>query len=163
MRRENNFKTFWKRGTGTKLFRLSLSLFAGSRKAVLGLHGRQLGLLLVRVQLLEGLVGLVVEDDEVPVADVEAAKMVASVLGVEDVLVDDEGGAAGLGCVANSNLPYCAVFSENVVHLLGRNLVRQVPDVQNSVHFWGKSNLQMKSKFTSTEADSLKNKAVALQ
>ena len=85
---------------GTKLFRLSLGLFAGSCEAVLGLHGRKLRLLLVRVQLLEGLVGLVVEDDEVPVADVEAAEVVASVLRVEDVLVHDEGGAAGLGCVA---------------------------------------------------------------
>jgi len=77
-----------------------LSLFAGGREAVLGLHGRKLGLLLVRVQLLEGLVGLVVEDDEVSVANVEAAQVVARVLGVEDVFVDDESCAASFRSVA---------------------------------------------------------------
>ena len=43
---------------------------------------------------------LIVEHHEVAVADVEAGQVVAGVLGVKDVLVDDEGGAARLGCVA---------------------------------------------------------------
>lgn len=69
-------------------------------KPVLGLHGVELRLLLLGVQLLEGLVCLVVEDDEVAVADVEAAEVVARVLGVEDVLVHHEGRAARVGRVA---------------------------------------------------------------
>ena len=47
---------------------------------------------------------LVVEDDEVAVADVEAGEVVAGVLGVEDVLVHDERRPARLGRVAHSDL-----------------------------------------------------------
>ena len=53
---------------------------------------------------------LVIEDDEVSVADVEAGEVVAGVLGVEDVLVDDERRPARLGRVAHSDL------SENELH-----------------------------------------------
>ena len=36
----------------------------------------------------------------------------------------------------HSYLSDCSILSENVVHLLGRDLVRQVPDVKNTVHLW---------------------------
>lgn len=41
----------------------------------------------------------------------------------------------GLRGVANSNLPDRTVLAKNVVHLFRRDLVRNVSNVQNSVHF----------------------------
>ncbi len=77
-----------------------MSFFSGGGQPVLRFHGRQVGLLLVGVQLLESFVGLIVENDQVPVANVEAAQMVASVLRVEDVLVNDERRSSCVGCVS---------------------------------------------------------------
>jgi len=82
---------------------LWLRLFSRRCEAVLGLHGLQIGLLLVRVHPLEGLVWLVVEDDEIAVANVEAAEMVASVLCVKNVFVNDESCTTGLWCVPSAN------------------------------------------------------------
>ena len=79
-------------------------ILARRGEAVLGLHGHELLLLLFGVQLLEGLVGLVVEYHEVAVADIEAGEVVARVLRVEDVLVHDERRAPRLGRVAHSYL-----------------------------------------------------------
>ena len=53
-------------------------------------HLLDLLFLLLHVQLLECFRRLVVENDEVAIADVEARKMVTGLLGVEYVLVNDE-------------------------------------------------------------------------
>ena len=82
----------------------STGILSRRGESVLGLHGHELLLLLLCVQLLEGLVGLVVEHHEVPVAHVEAGEVVARVLRVEDVLVHDERRATTLGGVAHSDL-----------------------------------------------------------
>ena len=41
---------------------------------------------------------LVVEHDQVSVADVEARQMLTRILGIKDVLVDNKGSAASVGC-----------------------------------------------------------------
>lgn len=74
----------------------------GSLQVVLCLDVVQLLLLLVHVHALEGLVGLVVEHYQVAVAHVEPRQVVAGVFGVENVLVDNKGGAAGLRSVASA-------------------------------------------------------------
>ena len=43
-------------------------------------------------------------NENIPIADVEAGQMFASVLGVEDVLVNDEGRAASLTRIAAEKL-----------------------------------------------------------
>lgn len=91
-------------------------------------------LLLLDVGFLGHLGGLVVEHDEVAVGDVEAGEVVDGVLGVVDVLVDDVGGAARFLGVAQPDLPDRAVLAEDVVHLLARDVERQVPHVENPVH-----------------------------
>ena len=74
----------------------------GPRVGVLGVEAvflfglfNQLPLLL-HVHLLDHLLLLVVEDDQVAVADIETGQMVTGVLGVENVLVDDKGRSARL-------------------------------------------------------------------
>lgn len=52
---------------------------------------------------------LVVQHDEVAVGDVEAGEVIDGGLGVVDVLVDDEGGAASVLARADSDLPNGAV------------------------------------------------------
>lgn len=88
---------------------------------------------LLCVHLLECPVGIVVQHHEVSVAHVEPRQVVTGVLGIEDVLVDHVGCSSGLRGIPNSDLPDGPVFPKNVVHLLGRDFVRQVPDVQDPV------------------------------
>lgn len=97
--------------------------------------------LFVLVDLLERFVGLVVQDDQVSVADVETGQMVARVFGVEDVFVDDERRPSGFGRVSHPDLPYGSVLAEYVVHFFGRDFVREVPDVQDAIHFGWQSNV----------------------
>lgn len=82
----------------------SLLLQVIGADVVFALDVVQLVLLLVHVDALERLVRLVVEHDQIAVADVEAGQMVAGVLRVEDVLVDDECCAARLRCVATASV-----------------------------------------------------------
>lgn len=70
---------------------------------VLALDVVQFVLLLVHVHPFEGLVRLVVENDQIPIAHIEAGQMIAGVLRIEDVLVDNEGGAPGFGRVSTAN------------------------------------------------------------
>lgn len=113
---------------------------AGARAGRLGpdsvllLEPSDLVLLLLDIRFLGHLCGLVVEHDEVAVGDVEAGEVVDGVLGVVDVLVDDVGGAARVLGVAQPDLPDRAVLAEDVVHLLARDVKRQVPHVQHPVH-----------------------------
>ena len=64
--------------------------------------------------------------------------MIAGVLGVEDVLIDDERGAPGLRGVTHSDLADGAVLAEYIVHLFCSDLVGQVPDVEDPVNLRGK-------------------------
>lgn len=67
---------------------------------VLGLHFIQLLLLLVQVLPFKRLRRLIVENNEIPIADVKSGEMVAGVLCIEDVLVDDKCCSSGLRSVA---------------------------------------------------------------
>lgn len=73
-------------------------------QVVLGLDIVKLLLFLVHVHTLEGLVGLVVEYDEVAVAHIEAGQMVACIFGIENVFVDNERSAACLRRIATVNV-----------------------------------------------------------
>jgi len=44
----------------------------------------------------------------------------------------------------HTNLSYCTVFSKYVVHIFSSNLVWQIFNIQDSVHFWRQSNLYQK-------------------
>jgi len=123
-------------------------------------------LLLLSVELLGHLAVLVVENDDVSIADVEARQMLARVLGVKDVLVHDERRAFGVARVASvsrkhkqvsssvrslalyrslqlddgdryvqSNLSNGSELAKDIVHLLGRDLERQVTHVQDAIDF----------------------------
>ena len=88
------------------------------RDAVLLLHLGELVLLLLLIKLLAHLGLLIVENDEVPIGDVEAREMIDGGLGVIDVLVDNERGAASVLVGADSDLADGTVLAEDVVHLL---------------------------------------------
>ena len=60
--------------------------------------------------------------------------MVDGGLGVVDVLIDDEGGAASVLVGADSDLADGTVLAEDVVHLFAGDVEWQVADVENSVH-----------------------------
>ena len=62
-------------------------------------------------------------------------------LGIEDVLVDDEGGPPRVSPIAQSNLVNCAILAEYSVQLLGGYFERKVPNVQYPIHFRRKSGL----------------------
>ena len=62
----------------------------GSLQIVLLLHLLDFLLLFLHVQFLEGFRRLVIEHHQISVTHVETRKMIAGLLGVEDVLVDYE-------------------------------------------------------------------------
>ena len=55
-----------------------------------------------------------VQHHQVPIHEVEAVQLVAGLLGVLDVVVDDEGGALGGGAVAGADLADGTEFREQV-------------------------------------------------
>lgn len=67
---------------------------------VLGLDVVQFVLFLVDIDPFERFVRLIVENDQVAIANVEAGQMVAGVLRIENVLVDDERCSAGIRSVS---------------------------------------------------------------
>lgn len=89
----------------------------------------------LRIYFLKRFRRLIVEDDEIAIADVKARQMIARVFRVENVLEDDERGAARLGRIADANLSDRAVLAEDVVHLLARDLVGQIAYVENPIDF----------------------------
>ena len=91
-------------------------------------------LLLLGILLLRHLGLLVIEDDEVAIGDVEAGEMVDRSLGVVDVLVDNEGCAASVLVGAQPDLADCSILAEDVVHLLARDVEREVAHVKHTVH-----------------------------
>lgn len=85
-------------------------------------YGIQFCLLLLCIQLLLHFGGLVVKHNQVAVANIESRKMVASILSIEDVLIDNIRCSLGARCVPESDLPNSPIFSEYVVHLFRSNL-----------------------------------------
>lgn len=79
---------------------VSLSLF----HAVFPFYRVHFFFLLVDVDLLEGLIRLIVQDDQVTVADIEAGQMLTRVLRVEDVFIDHECRSSCLGRVASAEM-----------------------------------------------------------
>lgn len=63
---------------------------------VLALDIVQFVLFLVNVHTFEGLIRLIIQYDQIPIANIETGQMIAGVLGIEDVLVDDESRSARL-------------------------------------------------------------------
>jgi hypothetical protein len=55
--------------------------------------------------------------------------MVHSVLAIVDVLVDNESRGACVLVGPNANLANRAILAEDIVHLLRRDVERQIPDV----------------------------------
>lgn len=56
------------------------------------------GTMHLELSLLTHLVRLVVEHDQISVADVESRKMLTGVLGIKNVLIDNKGCASSVGC-----------------------------------------------------------------
>lgn len=150
-----------------------LLFFSGSGQSVLGLHLRQLGLLFLRVHLLECFTGLVVEDHQVAVANVEAGQVIAGVLGIKDVLVHHEGRPFRFRRVSptrikvdmtrsirffwemadlHSDLSDGPELAKDVVHFLGGDFIRQVPDVKNPIDFRRQSHVRSLSGHRHDEA-----------
>ena len=82
---------------------------------------------------LRRLSALVIQHDQVAVRDVESAEVLARLLGVVDVLVDDVGGALGRLGRPEANLSQGAVFTEYLVHVLAADVEGEVTDVQRAV------------------------------
>jgi len=83
------------------------------------------------------LLWLMVEDDEIPVHEVEAIEPVASVLRVHDIFVDDIGCAlCGIGG-AGSYLPEWTVLAEEIEEGGSVDVVGQVLDEEDAIGFWG--------------------------
>uniref|UniRef100_A0A2P2IK38 Uncharacterized protein MANES_01G177500 n=1 Tax=Rhizophora mucronata TaxID=61149 RepID=A0A2P2IK38_RHIMU len=120
-----------------------IHLLIFSRNSVFLLHLGDLLLLLLLVKLLAHLRLLVVQNDQVPVGDVEAREVVHSRLGVVDVLVDDEGGSASVLVGSDPDLADRPVLPEDIVHLLARDVEREVADVENPVHLRRKSGVPL--------------------
>lgn len=112
---------------------LKLLIFV-KRDTILLLHLDELFLLLLLIELLAHLGLLIVENDEIPIGDVEAREVVDGGFCVVDVLVDDKGRAASILVGADSDLADGTVLAEDVVHLFAGDVEWQVADVENSVH-----------------------------
>jgi len=94
----------------------------------------QLLFFLLCVHFLESSVCIVVEDHQVSIADIEAWQMVTSILGIKDVLIDDISCSSRFWCVPCPDLTNWSIFPKDIIHFLGCDLVRKVPDVQDSVY-----------------------------
>ena len=71
--------------------------------------------------------------------------MVHSILGIEDIVVDNEGCALMSALTALSNLPDASIFSKDVIKLLGCDLVRQISDEENPIHLRRQPNVGLMS------------------
>lgn len=98
-------------------------------------------LLFFDIDLLGEFLGLMIQDDQISIAHIEAGQVITRVLGVEYVFVDDECRSFGLRRGAHAYLSYSAVLAEYVVHFLRRDLVGQVAHKQDAVDFGRKSNV----------------------
>ena len=82
--------------------------------------------LLVFAPFLARLVLLIIKANEVFAGHVEPVQVVHCLLGLVDVIVDDEAGALGLAGVALADLANRAKLAKNVVEFVRADLERQV-------------------------------------
>uniref|UniRef100_A0A0V0JCK3 Uncharacterized protein n=1 Tax=Schistocephalus solidus TaxID=70667 RepID=A0A0V0JCK3_SCHSO len=116
-----------------------ISFGPGRVQSVFGLQVVQCFAFLVHVNLLELLVLLVVEDNKISIADVETAKMITGIFCVKDVLIHNQSSTLCFRCVSDPDLSNGTVLAKYVIHLLRRDVVRQIFHKEDPVHFWRKS------------------------
>lgn len=81
------------------------------------------------------LLWLVVQDHQVPIHEVEPVQLVAGLLGVYDIVVDDERGTLGSRGSARANLTDGAKLAEQVKEGRRVDVVGQVLDEEDAVGF----------------------------
>lgn len=125
-------------------------------------------LFLVHIHPFECLIRLIVEHDQIPIANVETGQMIAGIFRIENIFVHNECGASCLRCVSpgikripwielvwthmlwkvvnlkrlHSNLSDRSVFAEDVIHFVWGDFVWQITYVQHTIHFGRQSNLK---------------------
>eukprot|EP00634_Sargassococcus_sp_CCMP2135_P007926 CAMPEP_0198655908 /NCGR_PEP_ID=MMETSP1467-20131203/8652_1 /TAXON_ID=1462469 /ORGANISM="unid. sp., Strain CCMP2135" /LENGTH=829 /DNA_ID=CAMNT_0044391921 /DNA_START=105 /DNA_END=2596 /DNA_ORIENTATION=- len=109
-----NPKLAFKKRTSSSSSSKKKNRYDASLESALALEVVEFGALLGGALPDGGAVRLVIQNDEVPATHIKTAQVVDGVLGVEDVLVDDESGAARLRFVADADLADGAVLSEDV-------------------------------------------------
>lgn len=90
---------------------------------------------LVLSTLLTGFVLLVVKTNQILSSNVEPVQVIYCVFGAEDVLEDDEASTFRLWSVALADLANLSIFAKDIVKLIRRNFVGQVPHEQYSIDF----------------------------
>lgn len=109
---------------------------------ILGLHLIDFFLFLLDIRFLESLAGLIVQYNQVPIANIEAGQVVTRVLRIKNIFIYYECCSTGIGRVTHTYLTDGAVFAEYVVHFLSSDLVGEVADIKDPVYFWRKPHLK---------------------
>jgi len=81
---------------------------------------------------------LMIENDEVSVLEVETIELVACLLGVYDIFVDNEGGALCVVGDTLADLTDGTEFAKELKEFVGADVVVEVLDEKRAVHFRGK-------------------------
>jgi hypothetical protein len=79
------------------------------------------------------LLGLVVQDYQIPIHKIEPIELVAGLFGVNHIIIDHECGPLGRGGGASTNLTYGAKLREEVKERRRIDVVGEIFDEENSV------------------------------
>ena len=78
------------------------------------------------------LLGLVVQDYQIPIHKVETIELVAGLFGVNHIIIDHECGPLGRGGGASTDLAYGAKFREEIKECRRIDVVGEIFDEENS-------------------------------
>lgn len=81
------------------------------------------------------LLGLMVEDDQISVHEVEAIQSVAGILRIHNILIDDIGCSLGVVCGTSSYLSEGTVLAEKIEEGRSIDIVGQILDEKDAVGF----------------------------
>lgn len=118
-----------------------LLIFSGN--SIFLLHLSNLILLLLLIKFLAHLRLLIIQNNQIPIGYIKPRQVIHRRFGIVNIFVNHKRRSARVLASPNTYLANGAVLAEYVVHLFGRNVEREVSDVENSVHFWWKTGVAL--------------------
>lgn len=113
------------------------------RNPIFLLHLSNLLLLLLLIKLLAHLGLLIVQNNQIPIRHVETRQVIHRRFGVVDILVNYKGRSSRVLVCADPYLANRPVLSENIVHLLARDIEGKVSDVEDAIHLRWKTSVAL--------------------
>jgi hypothetical protein len=97
-------------------------------------HESDILLPLLQIHLLLHALGLEIQHDEVSPAYIKTAQLISCHFRIIYVLEHYESGPTGILLIPQAHLTYRAVFTEDIIHFLVRNLEWKVANKEDTIH-----------------------------